>query len=713
MPPENGKNNPDQNSPESSNQQDNIDKTKKEAKDAEKKIANPIIDSKLDDLEKGASGKILDIISGTKMDNDLRGIQNNPNKPIELKDFTVEKFAEEINKPVLEYLKQSFKIDGKDSYKFSNQIINSMSIGIQFAMMEALIVNKTADKNNGSDSNVDFFNGFGNINLTDDFKDSFKGIFGFFSKIGNTNSFYKLANRVENCIIYISNNAGALKDVNCKELNDPNEFRKLLNNSVWDTPEGLSGKTLDQVGISTDGTTVDKAKGEAELKAIADKININEKTVIAIEKALPTASKFLQKRAGYKEKATDLIGGFLDKAGGILDIEIPLVGNLGTLLGINSSDIVKDDSKVLNFVLKIIGFNEGVKGVKKEYMKTKMSKFFETTEGQEAKSIIKQAFESYKKQTNNSDNLATKFKLDDVFKSETTDTQEITEFKNKVLTICKDVDYKNLSDSLIGLKINGNLDNQITSLIGDKSFLKNINNADQLSLAILGNVVIGNDYFGKAIALGAENVSDYGDIKTTENDKTDNNSNEKYDGEKLVFIDKVKENQKEFGKKVVDISQRLGINPNWLMTVMENESGLSPSIINPKSLAVGLIQFLPSTITNMFKITPSEMKNKSNIEQLDFVEKYYEGSKGKINSFTDLYSVTFFPIALGKADDFVFQAKDLSAGIVASQNQGIDLNKDGKITKSEYKQYLKDKVLLAKVPEDIRNKEFNYEFPTA
>ena len=63
----------------------------------------------------------------------------------------------------------------------------------------------------------------------------------------------------------------------------------------------------------------------------------------------------------------------------------------------------------------------------------------------------------------------------------------------------------------------------------------------------------------------------------------------------LLFASRVTENREAFCKKVLDVSDRLGINPDWLMAVMYKESGLNAAAYNAHGGAVGLIQFMPAT----------------------------------------------------------------------------------------------------------------------
>ncbi|MED9962193.1 MAG: transglycosylase SLT domain-containing protein [Bacteroidales bacterium] len=154
----------------------------------------------------------------------------------------------------------------------------------------------------------------------------------------------------------------------------------------------------------------------------------------------------------------------------------------------------------------------------------------------------------------------------------------------------------------------------------------------------------------------------------------------------MLFEEYVKENRSYFLDKVEEISRKLMIAPEWLMAVMYKESKLNHKAVNSTSGATGLIQFMPSTAQGLGTSTTA-LKNMSNIEQLDYVYKYYRPYVTKLNSYPDLYLATFFPKALSKSDDYVMQTSSLSASTIARQNPAIDLNKDGKITVAEFKQY--------------------------
>jgi len=111
------------------------------------------------------------------------------------------------------------------------------------------------------------------------------------------------------------------------------------------------------------------------------------------------------------------------------------------------------------------------------------------------------------------------------------------------------------------------------------------------------------------------------------------------------------------------------------------------------SRAVGLIQFTQAALVQI-----GEFKNGSGfdklhevklklakmgeIKQLDYVKKYFEGSKDKIKTPEDIYLHVFAPTGVGQKDDFVLYTKGTEK---YSQNKSIDEenDNDGKIQRSE------------------------------
>ncbi len=155
----------------------------------------------------------------------------------------------------------------------------------------------------------------------------------------------------------------------------------------------------------------------------------------------------------------------------------------------------------------------------------------------------------------------------------------------------------------------------------------------------------------------------------------------------IAFENKITENKDAFIAKVKTVASKLQIEPDWLMGIMYHESGLNHRATNSIG-ASGLIQFMPDTATYL-GTSAAALRAMSNVDQLDYVYQYYRPAAGKFRSAYDLFAFSFLPIAVGKPDTWVFETKKLPASVIAKQNPGFDLNKDGKITIAEYKAYLR------------------------
>jgi hypothetical protein len=193
----------------------------------------------------------------------------------------------------------------------------------------------------------------------------------------------------------------------------------------------------------------------------------------------------------------------------------------------------------------------------------------------------------------------------------------------------------------------------------------------------------------------------------------------------MILIDKVQcnkgENRAEFEKAMRSICDILGINPNWLMMVMYTESRLNAQAVNAQPgdpsdpskradlRATGLIQFMPDTAVNVGTTTRS-LYGMSNVDQLSYVYKYFKPWTGKIKNYFDLYFVTFFPLAIGKPNDYVLKTSNLSAAMIAKQNPFFDVNKDGQLTVGEIKQRMYEsipKAIVAEVMSELEKKSLS------
>lgn len=142
-----------------------------------------------------------------------------------------------------------------------------------------------------------------------------------------------------------------------------------------------------------------------------------------------------------------------------------------------------------------------------------------------------------------------------------------------------------------------------------------------------------------------------------------------------------------FIAKVRTICKRLGFDPNWLMAVMayETQWTLSPSARNKSSgsTATGLIQFVEKTARGL-GTTTEKLARMSAVEQLDYVERYFEPYSGRISNLGDCYMAVLWPAAMGRLDSYVMWER--GTGPYQEQynaNKHLDINGDGKITRGE------------------------------
>ena len=142
----------------------------------------------------------------------------------------------------------------------------------------------------------------------------------------------------------------------------------------------------------------------------------------------------------------------------------------------------------------------------------------------------------------------------------------------------------------------------------------------------------------------------------------------------------------EFKAKVLSIASELDFDANFLMAAMAFESGetFSAAIQNAAgSGAVGLIQFMPTTAAAL-GTSCQQLECMSAEAQLDYVAKYFVAYKGKLRNVADVYMVILWPAGVGKPDDYVlFDKADAQHPKRYMQNRGLDLDKEGKITKAE------------------------------
>lgn len=156
----------------------------------------------------------------------------------------------------------------------------------------------------------------------------------------------------------------------------------------------------------------------------------------------------------------------------------------------------------------------------------------------------------------------------------------------------------------------------------------------------------------------------------------------------MLFENEVKENKSAFLAKVREIAKELQFNPDWLMYVMHHESGLNQSITNSIG-CVGLIQFCPNGGLSQSRLTASQMASLTNVQQLEYVKRFFEPIAGKAQNFADVHLYAFVPSSFSQKNNraHVIGSEVGNAQIYADTNKGFDFNRDGLITIGDFQDY--------------------------
>lgn len=151
------------------------------------------------------------------------------------------------------------------------------------------------------------------------------------------------------------------------------------------------------------------------------------------------------------------------------------------------------------------------------------------------------------------------------------------------------------------------------------------------------------------------------------------------DSKSLLSVPGLSGTSPAFKSKLIEVANKLGINPNYLATCISFETGgsFSPSEKNRAgSGAIGLIQFLPSTARNI-GTTTEQLAQMSAEQQLDYVEKYLQPYIGRLKSLNDVYLAILNPANIGQKDDHILFSAPSKA---YNQNKGFDKENKGYVT---------------------------------
>lgn len=623
---------------------------------------------------------------------------------------SVETFALDIDKVVRKYLDQELSW-------LSNSIKNSMNVAIQFSMMETLV-------QQWADGSAQFFEAFSTTNSSSA-RTSFEWLYNSFGKFGAANKFFVLANKVQNMTRYMADHTHILANTpTIPQLMNPLQCKKLLDSPVRSNQIQLKNLDISTILTLDSQSALDIHAGEDELKNIvnSDVIEwvITEKTIWSIQKALKSADKLLDTRGKFSDTATELV----DKIASFLNIELPFLGNLWELAGVDFPTKMlwkKKDWWLLNFVLWVLGFRWGISWLHKKYIQEKLDEMDIDDD------FISAAFSSYKQHidtslTNDMDwstrktcgLLASDPAQEDLLKqkipadyqwlkqsiitslsSSTLSPLVVQKFAPHAIIVENDenkVDSSKITDQDIDMY----LKDIIPQLADTKKDFILSNNIDQdaFALAVIGSLV-GEKYFVEAVNIGNIGPKDFISSSINYSQTSPNTlESQTIDYEWIsikAFADtglnpnvcKLSAGEYQaFAQKVVDIAKELQINPEYIMKVMafETWATFDTSIINKAgSGATWLIQFMSST-ANTLGTSTAELSKMTALQQLDYVKKYFLPYAGKLKTLEDTYFAVFTPDFMGKSLDTVGYT---SPSIEYTQNAGLDTNKDGKLTLRE------------------------------
>lgn len=143
-----------------------------------------------------------------------------------------------------------------------------------------------------------------------------------------------------------------------------------------------------------------------------------------------------------------------------------------------------------------------------------------------------------------------------------------------------------------------------------------------------------------------------------------------------------------FVRKVEEISLRLSIHPDAMMGTLWIESEFNKAALNQQSGAFGLNQCLPSTLKRL-GLNRAIVERMTGTQQLErVVYEYFEPYAGKMIRPVDVYLANFYPVAIGKTDNYVIAREGQNA---YRFNQIIDTgygDNDGRLEVFDVRHYL-------------------------
>lgn len=152
----------------------------------------------------------------------------------------------------------------------------------------------------------------------------------------------------------------------------------------------------------------------------------------------------------------------------------------------------------------------------------------------------------------------------------------------------------------------------------------------------------------------------------------------------------------DYNARLQEVADNVGIDADVLNNIIIFESAGDPKAKNPNGTATGLIQFVEATAENLGTST-EELSKMSALEQLDYVERYFQTNgvdNSKITDGVEGYLSVFYPGAVGKKDSYVIgsEVSEEKAKEIAAANPSFSRLPSGKnktkITKGDVRKVI-------------------------
>lgn len=144
----------------------------------------------------------------------------------------------------------------------------------------------------------------------------------------------------------------------------------------------------------------------------------------------------------------------------------------------------------------------------------------------------------------------------------------------------------------------------------------------------------------------------------------------------------------EFLREVEGVAARVGAQPEHLLATMSFETGgrFSTDVVNPRSGATGLIQFMPDTAAGLGTSTEA-LSRMTPTEQLQYVERYFEPHRGRLDSLENVYTSVLGGRPMEPETTMFNQGTQ-----AYHQNRELDVNGDGRITAAEATSHVRSRM---------------------